>query len=419
MAEIKNLLELLQMNLVIPDYQRPYKWDEKNIEDLLSDISNAIIAKEKYGENFKYRIGSIILYKNKQKYEIVDGQQRIISLVLIKKNLDNGFRCSILKNNFDNKITQYNIHNNYRYIKEQLSITTEEYPQILNKSFENLLEVVVIEVNKQNEAFQLFDSQNTRGKSLAPHDLLKAYHLRAMNNSIYEMEHTVEKWESQNTKEIGELFNLFLFPILNWVKKSKTSMFTEKKIEFYKGIYIDSQYRYAKRTFKSMPIFQISEPFIAGIDFFEYVNHYLMMLNDIKHEMNTNKTFFDIKEILNVNDNRLHFSKELFYCILLCYYDRFSNFDELVVKKLFTWAYMPRIDMEVLGFKTINKYAIGKSDNSIRYTNCLPLFSIIANARKHTEVSNIYVKYINENDEAANEDFKKLYNKIKKINGAN
>ena len=80
---------------------------------------------------------------------------------------------------------------------------------------------------------------------------------------------------------------------------------------------------------------------------------------------------------------------------------------------------MPRIDMEVLGFKTINKYAIGKSDNSIRYTNCLPLFSIIANARKHTEVSNIYVKYINENDEAANEDFTKLYNQIKKINGAN
>ena len=135
MAEIKNLLELLQMNLVIPGYQRPYKWSEKNIEDLLSDISNAIIDKEKYRRNFKYRIGSIILYKNKQNYEIVDGQQRIISFVLIKKFLEHSFKCSILKKNFDNKITQYNIHNNYRYIKEQLSITTKKYQSILNNSF--------------------------------------------------------------------------------------------------------------------------------------------------------------------------------------------------------------------------------------------------------------------------------------------
>lgn len=418
MAEIKNLLELLQMNLTIPDYQRPYKWNNKNIEDLLSDISDAIIAKEKYGENFKYRIGSIILYKNKEDYEIVDGQQRIISLVLIKKFLDDGFRCSILKKHFDNKITQYNIHNNYRYIKEQLSIKNEKYHLTLNDAFENLLEVVVIEVSKQNEAFQLFDSQNTRGKSLAPHDLLKAYHLRAMNNSIYEMEHTVEKWESQNTKEIGELFNLFLFPIFNWVKKSKTSMFTEKKIEFYKGVYSDSQYRYAKKTFKSMPIFQISEPFIAGIDFFNYVHQYLIMLSDIKREINSNKVFSEIKAILDTKDNQLHLSKELFYCILLCYYDRFSNFDELVVKKLFTWAYMIRIDMEVLGFKSINKYAIAEKDNnSPQYTNSLPLFSIIVNARKHTEVSNVYIKCITKNDEPAKKKFENLYNQIKEING--
>ena len=32
------------------------------------------------------------------------------------------------------------------------------------------------------EAFQLFDSQNNRGKSLEPHDLLKAYHLRQQDS---------------------------------------------------------------------------------------------------------------------------------------------------------------------------------------------------------------------------------------------
>ena len=29
-------------NLAIPDYQRPYKWTKRNIEELLTDISKAI-----------------------------------------------------------------------------------------------------------------------------------------------------------------------------------------------------------------------------------------------------------------------------------------------------------------------------------------------------------------------------------------
>jgi hypothetical protein len=50
---------------------------------------------------------------------------------------------------------------------------------------------VIINVDKVEEAFQLFDSQNTRGKELDPHDLLKAYHLREMKRYPYEMEHAV------------------------------------------------------------------------------------------------------------------------------------------------------------------------------------------------------------------------------------
>ena len=42
MAEIKSVNELLNMKLDIPNYQRPYKWDIHNIDELLSDITNAI-----------------------------------------------------------------------------------------------------------------------------------------------------------------------------------------------------------------------------------------------------------------------------------------------------------------------------------------------------------------------------------------
>ena len=123
MAEIKSVNDLLRMNLNIPDYQRPYKWDIQNIDDLFLDITNAISDAERYRTEFKYRIGTIILHKTKDDtYDVVDGQQRIISLVLLKQCLEPDFTCSILKKNFTNKVTQYNIHRNYAFIREWFSI---------------------------------------------------------------------------------------------------------------------------------------------------------------------------------------------------------------------------------------------------------------------------------------------------------
>ena len=75
MAEIKSVDSLLQMDLDIPDYQRPYKWTIQNIEDLLSDITNAISDAERYRQGFKYRVGTIILHKNEDDiFDVVDGQ---------------------------------------------------------------------------------------------------------------------------------------------------------------------------------------------------------------------------------------------------------------------------------------------------------------------------------------------------------
>ena len=71
---ILSIDKLLGMNLIIPDYQRPYKWTAKNITELILDIQKSIEESRKYAE-FKYRVGTVILYKNeKNEYEIVDGQ---------------------------------------------------------------------------------------------------------------------------------------------------------------------------------------------------------------------------------------------------------------------------------------------------------------------------------------------------------
>ena len=419
MAEIRSINELLNMELDIPDYQRPYKWTIQNITDLLGDITNSITDAERYRTGFKYRIGTIIIHNtNNGVADVVDGQQRIISLTLIKQCIEPGFTSSILEKDFANKVTQINIHNNYNFIREWFSLKSDETKASFRKAFSEILEVVVISVDKVEEAFQLFDSQNTRGKELDPHDLLKANHLREMKKYPYEMEHAVTKWEAKNTTQIRDLFDLYLFPIWNWSRGIKSRPFTAKEIDTYKGIGEASTYSYARRASKAMPYFQITEPFIAGNDFFEMVEHYMDLLQDVKSEISNNRSFADIKEVLQRKSGSAGFgyTKNLFYCALLCYYDKFHNFDEMAVKKLFTWAFMIRVDMENLGFDSINKYAIGDETNQ-RYSNTIAMFSKISFARIHTEIAGLQIKVLRDSDSAASDKWNELYSKLKEMNG--
>ena len=226
------------------------------------------------------------------------------------------------------------------------------------------------------------------------------------------------KWEAKNTKEIRDLFDLYLFPVWNWSRGIKSRPFTAKEIDTYKGVGEGSTYSYARRASKAMPYFQITEPFVAGNDFFEMVEHYMYLLRDIKAEINGNKVFSEIKEVLEKKDDSAGFgyTKNVVYCSLLCYYDKFHNFDEMAVKKLFGWAFMLRVDMENLGFETINKYAIGDENNS-HYSNAIPMFAKISFARVHTEISGLQIRIKRDADAPASDKWKWLYLLLKRMNG--
>ncbi len=418
-AEIKSLTELLKMNLAIPNYQRPYKWTKKNIADLLEDISKAV-DHGKDSNEYKYRIGTIILHWNTKSkvYDIVDGQQRIISLLLIRRYLMNCKGASqFISMNLTNKQTQANLAANYTFIQDWFRLRRGSGERIL-QAFSDLLEVVVITVKETSEAFQLFDSQNSRGKELDPHDLLKAYHLREMKGYLFEMQRAVTKWEAVAPAEIKELFGKYLFPIIKWADRDKSIPFTALEIDTFKGIQDTSEYAYAARTRKSMPSFQITEPFIAGDDFFSMVDYYLALLTYLRSSIMEDATkFSELNAILEniewLKSVGFKYAKTLFECALLCYYDRFRNLDEQAVKKLFTWAFMLRVDMENLGFDSVNRYAVGVDG---AYTNTYPIFSIINHARIHTDISNLTISVIREPNEAKSAKWNDLYYQLKKIN---
>ena len=437
-ARILSVEELLKLDLVIPSYQRPYKWTEKNIRELILDIQKGIEDAKKY-PNFKYRVGTVILHANTEEgkltYDIVDGQQRILSFLLLKLCLSPNFTCSLLSAKFSDKVTLGNLHSNSDRIREWCSSVDVGVKEAFDKALSEVLEVVVLTVNERSEAFQLFDSQNTRGRELYPHDLLKAYHLREIHDK-YDMQRAVLKWESKDPKAIRELFDNYLFPLWNWSKRRKSSRFTAAEIDLYKGIEESSGYTYARRANKAMPYFLLSEPLISGGDFFEMVDHYMQMLHSIKLELIDNPDFARIKELLIDDKSKvgqiktpvdldkackssstgMNHARNLFFCALLCYYDRFHNFDLMAVKKLFTWAMMLRVDMNHLGFDSVNRYAIGLGDND-KYTNSEPVISLISSARRHTEISGMPLMVKRDNDEAEAEKWQGLYEDLRLLNG--
>jgi hypothetical protein len=433
-ARILSVEELLKLDLVIPSYQRPYKWTEKNITELILDIQKSIEDKNRYSK-FKYRVGTVILYRESKAkpYEVVDGQQRLLSFLLLKRCLDPNFTCKLLSTKFSDKVTKQNLHDNAQYIREWFSSVDDATKEAFNSALGNTLEVVVLTVNELSEAFQLFDSQNTRGRELDPHDLLKAYHLREIHDED-DMKCAVLKWESKEPKAIHELFNNYLFPLWNWSKRRKSGSFTAAEIDLYKGIEESSDYTYAKRANKAKPYFQIVEPIISGRDFFDMVEHYMQMLHDIKQELIENPDFAAIKALLikwgpkveQVNTPAeldvacrswspgMNYARNLFFCALLCYYDRFHNFDLMAVKKLFTWAMMLRVDMHTLSDKSINLYAVGEEK---AYTNTKPVISLITTARRHTEISAMTLDLKRTDNKARAKTWQELYDALLQLNG--
>ncbi|MBF0289615.1 MAG: DUF262 domain-containing protein [SAR324 cluster bacterium] len=78
------LIEEKKLKFRIPLYQRPYSWEDKQVEQLLCDLYNQF--KKNYNEN--YYVGILSVAKTQDdpfRYDLIDGQQRITTLTLVGK----------------------------------------------------------------------------------------------------------------------------------------------------------------------------------------------------------------------------------------------------------------------------------------------------------------------------------------------
>ena len=433
LAEIAKIKDIVSENFIIPEYQRPYKWSVDSTLQLFNDLYSA------YKNNLEeYRIGSIILHFENGKLNIVDGQQRLttISILLYCFNEDeksNFFPSLMTEKNLFNNLSSKAIKNNYQILNKKCNSLIDDDKKYFYDYILNRCTFVKIVTDNIQEAFQFFDSQNSRGKPLAPHDLLKAYHLREMKNeNEKEKKEIIDTWENTNQKELKDLFEMNLFPLVNYYKKQSALYYSVKDINIFKGILNSNVYDYSiylksanlyieqlnsqgvDELFcnKKINQFQLTQPIIAGKRFFLFTLHYFNVKKSVESLVNE---FLEKKKIDDsyVQGNGNEYIKNLFLNICIFFVDRF-NLEALTTQYLeffFKWSYSLRLVMYAVYPETINKYALNLHERLIQDTN---LFYKISEMQTPIELETVFLKNIDESmlENYKTTKYKSLYNMI-------
>ena len=94
---IKDLLNNKKADFLIPDYQRPYAWGEDQIGRLLGDIKEAFDRQDKMFVGTIQVSAPIKIDDDKYSFNLIDGQQRLSTLLMLLKTLDVGSKNTLWK----------------------------------------------------------------------------------------------------------------------------------------------------------------------------------------------------------------------------------------------------------------------------------------------------------------------------------
>jgi uncharacterized protein with ParB-like and HNH nuclease domain len=92
---IRALLQDEDADFLIPDYQRPYAWSDDECSTLWDDLFSFAFpnnASDQFDKNNDYFLGPIVTFKNDDgQQEIIDGQQRLTTIMLLLRALYDRF----------------------------------------------------------------------------------------------------------------------------------------------------------------------------------------------------------------------------------------------------------------------------------------------------------------------------------------
>ena len=225
---IKELFQNKRSDFLIPDYQRPYAWGLDECQTLWDDIFTFAFPdgdESKFNIDDEYFLGPIVTFKNERgKLEIIDGQQRLTTLMLLLRAFYEHFGnmkdsssvktaeaiagciwktnefgapnmeqlkinsevstdddkdefLNILKSGQTNDEQRSRYAQNYRFFTKQIDKFLQEYPSYfayLPARIMNNCILLPIEAESQDTALRIFSTLNDRGKPLSDTDIFKA-----------------------------------------------------------------------------------------------------------------------------------------------------------------------------------------------------------------------------------------------------
>lgn len=220
----------------IPRFQRPYSWDDENIQDLWDDVMSA------KGED--YFIGSMVVYREgKQEFSVVDGQQRLTTITLLlcairdafaaldEQDLAEGIHQLVERKNRSNKDEfVLRTETSFPYLQEKIlkfgESEIDALPELIEEQalrrasdllaskvkslvaavdldasipeddklivqVERLtavrdsvlnLKIIFVKLENEDDAYLIFETLNTRGKDLAVTDLVKNHFTKLLKS---------------------------------------------------------------------------------------------------------------------------------------------------------------------------------------------------------------------------------------------
>ena len=246
---IKELFSNKRSDFLIPDYQRPYAWEETECQTLWDDIFMFAFPENDYtkfdSDNDEYFLGPIVTFKNDAgKLEIIDGQQRLTTLMLLLRAFYSKFgnmkdpyavktsedisTCiwktnefgqpdknrlkidsevstdddkeeflTILKTGLIDATQKSRYARTYRFFQDKINEFLQEYPayfaylptRILNNCI-----LLPIEAESQDTALRIFSTLNDRGKPLSDTDIFKAQFYKHYS-SLGEKDQFIRRWK--------------------------------------------------------------------------------------------------------------------------------------------------------------------------------------------------------------------------------
>lgn len=273
LGKAKTVRELLKgVKYSIDYYQREYKWHEKQIRELVDDLSDKFLeeyqathARSKVADYPHYFLGSIIISKKESVGYIVDGQQRLTSLTLLLILLRNLQNSHADKVNVDELIfserygqKSFNLHVDERtpamdalYEGHSFDVTdrpesvqnlvqryhdletcfpeelrADALPYFIDWLLENV-HLVEIAAYSDDDAYTIFETMNDRGLSLSPTDMLKGYLLANIDEEKRTAANTRWRDRIRELNEAGKEVEADCFKA--WLRSQYATKIRERK----------------------------------------------------------------------------------------------------------------------------------------------------------------------------------------------